>query len=132
MRWQLVLHIEMPLLHVGPDHFGGNRIEVEWEHGRGAARRSSYVVVTENIVLSGALQQGRSLAFHAFRIGLVAVGMFVENPVTATESRPAVAKQIVGKADPRREIKEVTLQAAGVGVAGDHRVGESVKGIGSA
>src|SRR5215469_4373525 len=112
MRWQLVLHIEMPLLHVGPDHFGGNRIKVEREHGRGAARRSSYVGVTINIVLGGALQQRRGLAFHALRIGLVAVGMFVENPVTATDRRPAVAKQIVSKADARREIKEVTLQAA--------------------
>src|ERR1700733_9822950 len=112
----------MPLLHVRPDGCVWNRQEAQGEGRSGSSSRGSNIVVTRYVVLGPALQQRRSLSFHSFGIGFVSVGMFIED---------AVAEDIIGKADARCWIEQMSLQTTGVGVGSDDR-GASAKAIGAA
>ena len=95
-----MLHIQVPLLHVGPDRFGGDLCNVQRKLGRDPPAASSNVCVTHNIVLLHCGGEWRRV-FQRLGIAFVAIRVFVENSVTAPDRPLAAAGWIVGKADTR-------------------------------
>src|SRR5450759_5979716 len=104
-----MLDVEVPLLHVGPDHLIGNRNEAEGE--RRGQFSSSDIRVTNDIALRRALQQGRGLSLHAFGVRLVSVAVLKEDAITTADRCFAVSPRVVGKADPRSGVEQVSLGA---------------------
>src|SRR5882762_4539021 len=104
----LMLHIEVPLLHVRPDRLGGNGHHSQWELRVGGSARAR---VARNIdLLYGGGQRRR--VFQRFRVAFVAVGVLVEDTVAATNRPLPVAKGIPGKPSPWRGVEQMPFHAA--------------------
>src|ERR1039458_7720704 len=111
---EFVLHIKVPLLHVRPNGFVGNRVETQRKRRSYASGGGSNAAVARNVVLGRTLQQRRGLAFHAFGVGLVTVSVLVEDAIATTKRCFAVAEDVVGKADTRCGVEQMSLQATGM------------------
>ncbi len=129
-----MLHVEVPLLHVGPDGFIGQRDELQWSSAgsasswkpiRARSSRLLYPAMLRMLVMGVVL-----LSYSKrFRIGLVAVGVLEEDSVAAANGPLAVALWIKGKSDARRGIEPFIFQAAGRNARRDAAVDPSIVGI---
>src|SRR5207248_1203318 len=104
---EFVLHVQMPLLDIGPLGLGGNGNEAEWEERAGTAAQAG---ISNDVVLHWRQSQRRRV-FQRFRIGFVAVGVLPKDAVAATDGRFPIAKRIPGEAYAWRRIPQVTFHA---------------------
>src|ERR1700683_5344248 len=89
----IVLNVDMPLLHVWPDRFVGQRHELQGSRGgsRGAKKTGIQTVIPGGSAATGGREwgwnasDGRAFALmlQRFGFGFVAVGMFVEHSEAA-------------------------------------------------
>ena len=109
----LTLHIEIPLLHVRPDSLSWNGIHTE----RKCNSTPTDIGVADDVVLRGVEHQRRA-ALQRFRVAFVAIGVFEEDSVSATNCSFAVAEGIVRETDAWRGIEEMAFHATGGNTAG--------------
>src|SRR5690348_9946099 len=108
-----MLHVQMPLLHVGPNNRVGNGIEAvrkRWCNSTTAAAADAGIA--NDVALRRRLQQRGGLAFDAFRVRFVSIGVFEENAIPASNCRFAITAWVPGKSNSRSRIEEMSLRAA--------------------
>src|SRR5260370_2041254 len=108
VRRELLLDVQVPLLHVRPDCFVGDRCHSEWEQQTAACTN---IGVANHVELRGSEHEWWR-AFERFRISFIAVGVLEEDSITTADSHFSVALRIKGEPNSRRGIEEVPLQAA--------------------
>src|SRR5271167_1715874 len=134
MALQLLLDVEVELLHVGPSRLVGNGDEAQREAGRrGVGRISDIRVPTigsgpDDVDLRRALQQRRGLTFHTLGVGLVSVGMLKEDPVAAANGSLGLPCGIPGKPDAGRRVEQLSVGAANRRDSAGRRIRESREG----
>src|SRR5262249_39597078 len=103
----------VPLLNVGPDGFAWNGSDGQREEQASADR-----VVAADVEL-GSIERERCRTFERFAIRFVAVGVFEEDAVTATNGHLAIALWIPSEADAGSGIEQVAFHAASFVVGAD-------------
>src|SRR5436309_14520420 len=131
---QFFLDVQVPLLNVGPNGLVRNGNDRKWKEWNCSTIRTDACVAA--IRPGGAsvkpysdvgLRRGKNErwgAFQRFSVAFVAVGMFVEDTVAATDGHLAVSLGIKCESDPLCWIEEVAFQAASVGGRSNANSGE--------
>src|SRR5580692_11577453 len=124
---KVVLHVEVPLLRVGPGSLIRKRHKTQ---RRGASAKLAGI----QIVVTGNVHNTRGLGvdivrLEGFGIGLVAVRVFVENAVSAADRPFSIPLGIIGKTNARSWIPPVILHATLRNTGRDSAIHPSVVGI---
>src|SRR3954469_12435986 len=107
-----MLHVQVPLLHVGPDYLGRDRQETARKLRCGPGETDiSDVSVSDDVVLRCGNQQRGRLTFHAFGVRLIAVSMLEEHAVSATNCSFPSTENIPCKTDTGSGIEEMSFHA---------------------
>src|SRR5271165_5441326 len=87
--WQLTLHRQIVLLHIGPNGVGGDREQAEGK----LKPTATNLAIPREIELIGRLHHWRG-AFQYLGVALVAVRMLEEDAVAAANGGLAVSEEI--------------------------------------
>src|SRR5580692_89920 len=107
----IVLHIKVPLLHVGPHGLVGKGNEGKWCRAA-TKKRWSNLGVPRNVYNTGRLSL-KTVLLKRFGIGFVSIGMLEEDSVSTPYGPPSIALRVPRKADARRRVEPVVRHAAG-------------------
>src|SRR5258706_4437593 len=109
MLRQLMLHIQVELLHVGPAALGGNGVEAQRKRLDRSSARSD-VRVAGNVGLRR-VQHKRRRGFERLNVLLVTVAMLKEDAVSSPHSPFAIPFGIPRKTEAGGRIEQVSLHA---------------------